>query len=119
MPLVSGVFLDACLHQMILTRATCRNDESLSGSEVKHAPSSSAHRAHLWPMLLDIALHLHLGPASNSGDASVAKTRVAQVMLVATSFLGFVYSLYVCTRVWHIEKRDPICTCKMCQGVVD
>jgi hypothetical protein len=57
-------------------------------------------------MLLDISLHLHLGPASNAGDASVAKTRVAEVMLVATSFLGFVYSLYVCIRVWHIEKRD-------------
>jgi hypothetical protein len=57
-------------------------------------------------MLLDISLHLHLGPASNAGDASVAKTRVAEVMLVAISFLGLVYILYVCTRVWHIEKRN-------------
>ena len=51
---------------------------------MKHAPSVSAHKAHLWPMLLDIALHLHIGSLGNGGDASAAyKTRVVEVMRVA------------------------------------
>ena len=75
--------------------ATYRDEESLAGGAMKHAPSVSAHKVHLWPMLLDIALHLYVGSPSNGGDVSAAyKTRVGEVMRVAP--LLRLYSTALC-----------------------